>query len=39
MESPLWTPSADRVERARITHFMRLLRERGMAEVSDYRSL
>jgi acetoacetyl-CoA synthetase len=39
MESPLWTPSADRVERARITHFMRLLRERGMAEVPDYRSL
>jgi acetoacetyl-CoA synthetase len=38
MESPLWTPSPERVERARITHFMRHLRDRG-AHVSDYRSL
>ncbi|HVH55817.1 MAG TPA: acetoacetate--CoA ligase [Vicinamibacterales bacterium] len=38
MESPLWTPSPESVERARITHFMRHLRDRG-AHVSDYRSL
>jgi acetoacetyl-CoA synthetase len=38
MESPLWTPSRESIERARITHFMRHLRDRG-ARVSDYRSL
>jgi acetoacetyl-CoA synthetase len=38
MESPLWTPSPERIERARITHFMRHLRD-AEAHVSDYRSL
>jgi acetoacetyl-CoA synthetase len=37
--SPLWTPSPERVERARITHFMRHLRDRGVADAADYRAL
>ena len=39
MESPLWTPSAERIARARITHFMRYLGERSIAGVSGYPSL
>jgi acetoacetyl-CoA synthetase len=39
MEAPLWTPSAARVERARMTDFMRHLRERRSLDVSGYRSL
>jgi acetoacetyl-CoA synthetase len=39
MDTPLWTPSAERVARARLTHFIRHVRERWAVEVSDYRSL
>ncbi|HEY0873138.1 MAG TPA: acetoacetate--CoA ligase [Vicinamibacterales bacterium] len=39
MDSPLWTPGADRVARARLTHFMRHVGERWEIEASDYASL
>ena len=38
-EAPLWTPSADRIARARITAFMRHVEERWGLEMSDYRTL
>ena len=38
-EAPLWTPSADRIARARITAFMRHVEERRGLEMSDYRTL
>jgi acetoacetyl-CoA synthetase len=37
--SPLWTPSPDRIARARITAFMQHVQERWGTPVSDYRSL
>src|SRR5918999_3574967 len=39
MESPLWTPGTERIERARISQFMRHLGGTRGIQVSDYRSL
>ena len=39
MTEPLWTPSPEDLARANLTRFMRVLRERGVSEVSDYASL
>jgi acetoacetyl-CoA synthetase len=39
MTQPLWTPSLEDLARANLTRFMRVLRERGVSEVSDYASL
>jgi acetoacetyl-CoA synthetase len=39
MEPPLWTPSPDRIERARITQFMRHVRDRCDDSLADYASL
>jgi acetoacetyl-CoA synthetase len=39
MTQPLWTPSPEDLARANLTRFMRVLRERGVSEVSDYASL
>jgi acetoacetyl-CoA synthetase len=36
---PIWSPSAERVERARLTRFMRFVRERYQAPVPDYAAL
>ena len=38
-DAPLWTPSADRVERARITQFMRHVSQRWNIAVPDYAAL
>ena len=38
-ETPLWTPSAERIARARITAFMRHVEGRWGIHVSDYRTL
>ncbi len=38
-DAPLWTPSADRIARARITQFMRHVEERWSAEIPDYKAL
>ena len=38
-EAPLWTPSADRIARARITAFMRHVEGRWGLDVPDYRTL
>src|SRR5688572_16636582 len=35
-DAPLWTPSAERVARARITHFMRHVADHWRADVADY---
>ena len=39
MASPLWTPSPERIERARLTQFMRLLSERRRMNLPDYDAL
>jgi acetoacetyl-CoA synthetase len=39
MESPLWTPSPDRVARTRMTAFMRAVESRCDVGLSDYRAL
>ena len=36
---PLWSPSRERIERARLTHFMRHVAERWGVRVSDYDAL
>jgi acetoacetyl-CoA synthetase len=36
---PIWSPSSERVERARLTRFMRFVRERYQAPVPDYAAL
>ena len=38
-ESPLWIPSADRVERTRLTRFMRVVEDRFSVPMPDYASL
>ena len=38
-ETPLWTPSAERIARARITAFMRHVEGRWGIQVPDYRTL
>ena len=35
-DAPLWTPSAERVARSRITHFMRHVADRWQVDVADY---
>jgi acetoacetyl-CoA synthetase len=39
MQRPLWTPSAEQIERARLTHFMRHIETRWGIEARDYESL
>ncbi|HJR60394.1 MAG TPA: acetoacetate--CoA ligase [Vicinamibacterales bacterium] len=39
MPSPIWTPSPDRIERARLTHFMRHAARQWGADVGDYDAL
>ena len=39
MASPLWTPSRERIERARITQFMRQVADRWQVDVDDYGAL
>jgi acetoacetyl-CoA synthetase len=39
MDAPLWTPSAERVERARLTHFMRDVRRVHGLALSSYDAL
>jgi acetoacetyl-CoA synthetase len=36
---PIWSPSPERIARARLTHFMRFVRERHHAPVPDYAAL
>jgi acetoacetyl-CoA synthetase len=36
---PIWSPSPERIERAKLTHFMRFVRERYQAPVPDYAAL
>ncbi|HKR34926.1 MAG TPA: acetoacetate--CoA ligase [Steroidobacteraceae bacterium] len=36
---PIWSPSPERIERAKLTRFMRFVRERYHAPVPDYASL
>ncbi|HKU16409.1 MAG TPA: acetoacetate--CoA ligase [Steroidobacteraceae bacterium] len=36
---PIWSPSPERIERARLTRFMRFVRERYQAPVPDYATL
>jgi acetoacetyl-CoA synthetase len=36
---PIWSPSPERIERAKLTRFMRFVRERYHAPVPDYSSL
>ncbi len=36
---PIWSPSPERIERARLTRFMRFVRERYQAPVPDYPAL
>jgi acetoacetyl-CoA synthetase len=36
---PIWSPSPERIERAKLTRFMRFVRERYQAPVSDYAAL
>ncbi|HVL66588.1 MAG TPA: acetoacetate--CoA ligase [Vicinamibacterales bacterium] len=38
-QAPLWTPSPDRIARARLTQFMRHVAERWALDVPDYRAL
>ncbi len=40
-DSPLWTPTADQIDRARLTHFRRSLQQRGVIDesVSDAHAL
>ena len=37
--TPIWSPSAERIERAHLTRFMRFVRERHHAPVPDYPAL
>ncbi len=39
MDAPLWTPSPERIERARLTHFMRHVAQRWSVAVPDYDTL
>ena len=39
MESPLWTPSPDRVARTRMTAFMQAVESRFGVRISDYATL
>ena len=39
MGSPLWTPSAERIERSRLTQFMRHVVRRWNVDVPDYAAL
>ena len=39
MESPLWTPSPDRVARTRMTAFMQAVESRCDVDISDYTTL
>ena len=39
MDSPLWTPSAERIERARITRFIRHVHDRWGVDAPDYPAL
>ena len=39
MAAPLWTPSAERIERARLTHFMRHVADRWSVDVQEYDAL
>jgi acetoacetyl-CoA synthetase len=36
---PIWSPSPERIARAKLTHFMRFVRERHHAPVPDYAAL
>ena len=36
---PIWSPSPERIERAKLTRFMRFVRERYQAPVPDYATL
>ena len=36
---PLWSPSPERIERARLTRFMQFVKERHQAPVLDYKTL
>ena len=37
--APIWQPSAERVRSANLTAFMAILRDRGLAQVTDYPAL
>jgi acetoacetyl-CoA synthetase len=39
MDRPLWTPSAERVERANLTRFMRFVADRRFIRATDYQTL
>ena len=39
MNEPMWRPSAERVEKARMTAFLREARDRWQADIEDYTTL